>query len=323
MAGSREYLYIVQESALNTPMVTPVLDTNAIYIRLTEGNAFNMSAAQQFVEIPFGGGLNIPGEQVSDRYALEGALKTKLYPSQAAFLMGWATTRVNSGGTAPWVTTNAVGDLASCSVYHAIQQSDGTYKKRQYGGCKITSCGLEVSTESTVASLNLGIMGSQQFGYAAESTTDPTTLFALLDTHYPYGPYTFTMTSGGLSIASTRTSYSSLNINIQNFIDGAYFENMHRSTLQFCGRKTTLQANLLFKPSPDDRAVYEAITAQAVSAVFTNGVTLQNMTVNMHGKNNITELPYDLPIDKHFETQLKLVNNYDTSIPEDFVVTFA
>src|SRR5947209_1426454 len=132
MAVSRQYVMIVREGALLTPVANPVAGTDSIYIRLTED--FTMQPTMEAATIPYGGGVAIPADQVCDHYRLDGQLRTKLYPQQAAFLLNWAAFRINATQDQPWTTTEPAGDLASCSVYHAVRRSDGTFSLKRYGG---------------------------------------------------------------------------------------------------------------------------------------------------------------------------------------------
>ena len=88
--------------------------------------------------------------------------------------MQWAAQTINAGQTTPWVTTEPPGDLASVSIYHAITRSDGTIKRRVYLGCKVDGWDLDVSEDSTIATLSLDISGSTPQGNQFDSSTDPT-----------------------------------------------------------------------------------------------------------------------------------------------------
>src|SRR4051812_36817788 len=123
--SAREFLWIVKESSLGTVMTSPTAGTDSIYIPLVDGNSFSMVAEPVIEEIPYGGGLAVAAEAISDHYGCKGQLKTKLYPSQAAMLLGLLMTRVDGAG-APWITSEPTGDLASVSIYHAVRRSDGT-----------------------------------------------------------------------------------------------------------------------------------------------------------------------------------------------------
>ena len=176
MANStaREFLYIVQESALGTPVTSPTIGTNSIFIRLPDSNAFSMVAEPVQQEIMYGGGLAKTAEIVSDHYQLQGTLKTNLYAAQAQFLLNWSAQEINSGGTSPWTTSELPSDLASCSIYHAIRMNDGSYLRKVYSGAKVSSWQIEVSRQSTYATSVLGITACTQTGYGT-LTGDPTT----------------------------------------------------------------------------------------------------------------------------------------------------
>lgn len=331
MAAAREFLMLVKESALNTPMSAPVAGTDLIYVRLTDGNAFGAQTKPVYERIPYGGGVAIMTDYVTDHYMVQANLKTNLYPTQAKFLMDWATTRINTAQTTPWVTTEPPGDLASVSAYYAVQRSDGTFLRKRYGGCKVSSCTINISRDGTVAKLNLGITACRSFGnaYPGESATDPdaTEFPAPSDSSYPTGPYTFVQTAGHVVIrtsgAAVRSKYENLDISFANKLDGAWFETAGLQVLKFTGRDSKLDANLLFQATPDDRSVLESATPQVASVEFHNGTTGQNMTINYHAKNFITDLPYDLALDKIYRIKMTLENAYDLSAGSDLDVTFA
>jgi hypothetical protein len=324
---AKEFLWIVQESALNTPVALPVTwpttSANAFYIRLSDGNSFSMIAKPIHQKIPYGGGYAVTSEVVSDHYTCEGTLKTQLYGSHAAMLLGWALTR--NDGTNPWTTSEPVGDLASCSVYHAVRRSDGTYERKVYSGCKVTSCDISVSRSSTTAMLTLGLKACKSAGNQMDGTTDPTSdaFPAPTEVEYPLGPYTFKMTSGGLTVASVRTGYEDLSIKVQNALDGRWFETSFLQVNQFCGRNSTFDATLYLKATPNDRTAFEAITAQSCALAFTNGVMGQNLTIQFNGQNRITDLPYDLPLNRAFMQKLSLVNLFDQTAGQDISISFA
>ncbi len=227
---------LVIESALNTAKTSPSGAGEIIYVRLSDG-FFTMVVEPVFEEIMYGGGLAIPAEEISDHYICKGTLKTKLYPAQAPFLLKWATSRINTGQTSPWTTTEPPGDLASVSVYHAIQYSNGTVRRKRYSGTKVSSMRLEVSRGSTSAMLTLDLQACKAYGNAIDSSSDPNgTEFPLpAETDYPLNPYTFKNTGGNLKIASTTSAYESISIACQNALDGRHFETASLTINQFCG----------------------------------------------------------------------------------------
>lgn len=321
---AREFLLIVQESALGTPVASPVIGTNSIFIRLVDGNAFSMVAEPVQMEIAYGGGLAKTSEIVSDHYQLQGTLKTVLYASQAQFLLNWAAQEINTAQTVPWTTTELPADLVSCSIYHAIRMNDGTFLKKVYSGAKVSSWQIQVSRQSTYATISIGITACTQTGIGTLSG-DPTTLLPTpTETQMPLGPYTFAQTAGGLTVGGVaRTQYGALTIAVQNALDGQWFESAGLSILNYHGRKSKLNADLYLKVTPDDRSAYEASTAGAASVVFTNGVTGQNLTLQFNGQNKITKLPYDLPLNTAFLQKLELTNVFDQSAAQDISFSFA
>ena len=323
-SAAREFLYIVQESALGTPVTTPSVGTTSIFIRLIDSNAFSMIAKPVQVKIPYGGGLAKNSEIVSDRYACVGNLKTNLYGSQAAFLMGWAATEINAGQTLPWTTTELPNDLASCTVYHGIQTSTGVFLKKAYGGCKVSSWKIEVSDQATVTSLSLGLTACTQSAMGTLSGDPTTALPTPTEAEMPLGPYKFTMLAGGLTLGgASRTQFSSLAITGTNALDGQWFESAGLSILNYHGREVMLESDLFLKLSPDDRSAYEAASATAAVVVFTNGVSNQNMTIDMKGENVITDLPFDLPIGTAFKQKLQITSTLDQSAGTDLAISFA
>src|SRR3954471_20775684 len=216
--AAREFVWIIKESALNTAMATPTAGTDSIYLRLTEGNSFSMAADTIIEEIPYGGGLAVCGEAIADKYSVKGTLKTRLYPAQQALLMDWGLSRINAAQTTPWTTTEPPGDLASCTVYHAIKLSDGTYRRKKFTGVKVDAVSIDVSSKSTSAMLTLTLTGCKALGHALDTTSDPdaTEFPAPAESAYPTAPYTFKHTSGGVKIGSIRTAYDSLSIKVDN-----------------------------------------------------------------------------------------------------------
>jgi hypothetical protein len=186
----------------------------------------------------------------------------------------------------------------------------------------VASGAIEVSRQSTTAALSLGLVACKCVGNAMEGTTDPTsTVFpAPQETDYPVGPYTFHHTSGNLTIGSARTQYRSLALNFQNKLSGNFFEGQSLGALRFCGRESTLAADLYLKATPDDRSAYEALTAQTVSLTFNNGT--HTAVINYGAKNLITDLPYDLPLDQAYFLRMTLANLWDAGAGQDIALSF-
>jgi hypothetical protein len=322
-----EFLMLVRESSYGTPVANPVVGTDAFSIRLTEGNAFSMHARPVIQELPYGGGLAVTAEAVSDFTEVQGSLRTKLYPSQAAFLLGWLLTRVGADQSSPWATTEPPGDLASVSAYHAVRRGDGTYQRTRYAGVKPLAGRLECSRSDPVWKLSLDLQAQRNVGNPHDGSTDPTAAEfpAPAEADYPTGPYLFLHSApqggqGGFQVGTVRTQYESLALTVENALDARPFESRFLQVCSFRGRASTLEAHLRLKATPDDRAAYEALVAQATRLTLNDGT--HTCVLDFRGQNTITKLPHDLPLDKVFMITLALKNRWDPAAGGDVQVSF-
>ena len=320
-----EFLMIAKESALGTVMGTPVLGTDKFYLRLTDGNSFSMQAVPQYVDIPYGGGEAITVESLSEYTDCKGTLTTKLYPSQAAILFNWAQNRINSGQTSPWTTTEPPGDLASMSVYHAYQRSDGTLKRTRYAGVKVTRWQIAASATDPVFKLTLDLQAVKEVGNPIDSSSDPdaTEFPAPADTDLPSGPYLFRHSSGGLLLGSSsgtvRTQYDDFSLDVTNTMDARPFESQFIQMIAFRGRASMLNATLRLKATPDDLTSFLSGTAQRAQLTLANGTT--TTVIDYKSSNKIRQLTRDLPLDRAFMYRLQMKNVRDASAGTDISVT--
>ena len=328
---AREFLMLVEESSFGTPVTTPTLGTQAIYIRLDDGNAFSMRAKPKIYNIMHGGGLAIKTIQGSDVTMVAGTLKTKLCYSQASFLFNWATTRINTAQTAPFTTTEPAGDLVSMSVYHAIQRSDGTYKRTQYPGTKVAKLSLNTTAENQIVDFSLDLVAQKKLGNTFDPGPpgDPTsTIFPApaLESSYPTDLVTFTHAAGGLTIGgTTRTMFGELAFEMTNALDARTYESRWVQIIRSLGRDSSLTVKNLYVPSPDDRSTYEIQTAQSATLLFTNGT--HTITLGFEGNNQFNSVDDDLPLDKVYEQQFVLQNQWDpaalSGVGQDFLFSYS
>jgi hypothetical protein len=332
----REYLMIVEESAYKTPVASPVVwsqsttyglaNAQAYYLRLDGGNAFTMRPRPVQVSVPYGGGVAIEAFRVSDKAELKGQLNVKLCVGQAPFLLSWAGQRI-TGGTAPWTTSEPNGDLASCSIYHAIVRSDGSVKRRVYLGCKVDSWALSVSEDSTVSTLSMQISGSTPQGNQFDSSTDPTagTFPAPADNNFPIDPYVF-LHLGGTSFVTyggaVRTQFTEMNINSTNILARRFYANRYIQLLRFMGRKTTVSTKLQYPlAAQDDRTNYEATASETASIELGNGT--HSVTFGLNGQNVLGPLEDDLALSDIYFQSSTSNNMLDSTAGSDFTLTFA
>ncbi len=332
---SREYLCIVPESAFGTPAAaTPSVATpytynanattpNCFYARLDGGNAFSMRPRPVMVAVPYGGGVAIDAFRVSDKTALTGKLAVKLYsgaavaagtPGLGGFLLSWAAQQVNAAQTAPWTTTEPPGDLASCSIYHAVQYGIPTsystpYRIRAYSGCKVDAWDIDVSEDGTIATLSLDITGSQPAG------TDPTQVQfpPPTEVEVPINPYVFTQST--LSIGGSRTQYQSVKISGRNVLAKRFWNQKYVQLQRLVGRSTTIEAVNFYRQVPyvgasnDDRTTYESLTVQTVSFALTN--TYHSITATLNTANVITTLEDQLALNDLYTEAITATNQWD------------
>lgn len=318
-----EFLWIVKESAYGTPMASPVAGTDSVYVRLADSNSFGMVADPIFNETPYGGGLDTCADVTVDHFDVKGSLSTLLYPSQAALLLSWALTPINTGQTSPWTTTEPAQDLASCTVYHGIRRRDGTIKRHKYTGVKVAAATIACSRQAPRATLQLDLVASKEVGNPVDSSSDPTgTEFPEpADTAYPVGPYVFSNTAGLFKVGSFLSQYSDISFKVQNKLDPQWYENHWVSTCGYKGRAVTLDATVLLKASPDLRSGYLSLANQDVEVTFSDGVSGHTATkLDFNLKNYIARVPYDLPLGGEFWQKLSIKNRYDPA-NGDFALT--
>jgi hypothetical protein len=330
---SREFLMLVQESAFKTPVASPTVMTytgtppaspTAFYIRLDGSNGFTMRPRPVQVEVPYGGGLAIPAYRVADKLECKGRLTTQLYAGPLSqFLLQWASQAINTAQTSPWTTTEPAGDLASVSIYHAIQRIDGSVKRRVYLGCKVDSWDLGISEDSTIGRLSLDITGSTPQGNQFDSSSDPTaaTFPAPATNQLPYGPYVWINASGGLTlVGAARTQFQSVRISSRNSIAKRYWASRFLSIMQFVGRATTFEAVNAYAPTPDDRTSYEGLTTGSATFELNNGTN--SLTISLNTASVITTFEDQLPLNDLYTQTMTITNQWDPTVGSDLSLSF-
>jgi hypothetical protein len=337
MAGSpREWLMIVKESAYLTPKATPVTwntsstyglaNADAYYIRLDGGNQFSMRPRPTgIVNVPYGGGSDIPAYMVSDKIECKGQLTCKLSVAQAPFLLSWLCQRV-VGGTVPWTTTVPVGDLASCSLYHAIMRPDGSIQRRVYLGGKCDSGTATITESSTVCTLQLNISASTPQGNQFDSSSDPTsTVFpAPVDNEFAVDPFVF-LHAGGSSFVTyggaVRSQFTDLTLTVTNELARRWFANRFVQVLSFVGRKSSVACKLLYPlAAQNDRAAYEGLVSNTCSIELNNGT--HGVTANFNAQNVLTPFEDDLALNDLYFQSSTSNNQWDPVAGADFTLAF-
>ena len=318
-----EFLWIIKESAYGTAMTSPTAGTDSIYIRLAGANRFTPRPVPGYVTIPFGGGFAKEGYRKADKYAVAGNLQLELCYSQAQLLLDWAITRINSAQTSPWTTTEQIGDLASCTVYHGVMRDDGTIKRRRYKGVKAHDWKLSFSAQSSALMLTLGLQAQKWDGNAIDSSSDPdsTAFPAPADTDFPTDLALFQHTSTHVSIGSTLSYLESLELTGKNDMAGHYYASHFLSFDRLRGREATATCGVLYTATPDWRAALEGLTNETSSFAMTNGSN--TITIDFKGKNLVTQVNDDLRLGDVYNQTFTLTNQWDPSSSADVVFTYA
>lgn len=308
MAG--RFLYITQEAAFGTYNGSG----EAINPWLSGSNAFAYPVKPNFWEVMDGSGLNIPALSGTSTTGVSGSLTTELTYSQAEFLLGWGATRINSGQTAPWTTTELPNDLASCTCDFAYQPFDSaTFKKPRFLGMKVSNMRLSGGTDSPKMMLNLGLVGGSQ---STHTQTAPAY------TAYPTDVVLFRHLSGGFeALGAARTNFDSISITWQNVMKPYFDESQYANAVRLGGRRITVETRFRLKSTGTDRTAYEAGTQGTLELVFTNGTN--TITLDFKGKALINPLNEDFPLQE--ETYYSATMNIllDASASGDYSLTYA
>jgi hypothetical protein len=319
----REFVLLVHESAYKTPVGSPVLGTSSLYLRLAESNALTMRPKPIHVPVQRGGGQTNRAYTKATRQECTGTLKVILCYSQAAFLLGWAATPINSLQTLPYVTTEPVGDLASMAVYHAITTADGTIKRRVYLGTKVEGWNIACTGEAPLAVLTLNLRASTPQGNQFDSSVDPTavTFPPPSDTNFPIDPLLFTDLNGFVTVGTSRTQFDAITLDSKHTMDPKFFENRYLNVHRFWGRDTTIELTNYYKISPDDRTVFEGVTPETVTAEWSGGT--HTVVFTMNAQNVFNKVDDDLSLEKCYMQNLGIDNQWDPTAAGDigFTVT--
>jgi hypothetical protein len=314
-ATSREFLMIVEESAYGTPAASPVVWTqstayglshaSAYYIRLPGDNQFTMRMRPTgIVRIPYGGGVATDAAMLCDKQECKGQLTCHLSISQAPFLLSWAGVPSN-GSTTPWTYTATVGDLLSCSIYHAIIEFDGTVKRTVYPGCKVDAWSIGCSEGSTIATLTLQISGQKATGNTFDSSSDPTsgTFPEPTDANLPIDIFEWIHTSGAITIGGeARANITELNIACTNKLARSWYNSRYIQYLALLGQDLKVSSRLQYVSTVNDRQLYYQLAAEAMSIGFNNGT--HGFVLNCNSTNIYDPLEDDLKLaDTYYQTQ--------------------
>lgn len=303
---ARHFVELRQESSFGTPILIGdrTLNTNTIVPRLDGGGSYTPLMVPVTELIAGGGGFNSPACIYSDQYATAGAIAGMLYPQHTDFLFKWATTRIATGRTVPWTTTDStgvmpIGDLASISGYQGVLEAS-TVKRRRAAGLKAQTFVVQASRQAPAWTYNASVVGIRDDTNAAGTVADPdaTEFPEPAGSDYPCGPWLFSHAAGGLKIGSSRTLFDGITVTFTNTLQVLPWESKYPLMIGFYGRTITIEVGLYRKPSPDDLASFRALTALDVEVTLTNGTN--TLTMDFGTKGRWTAMSQDLPLDNAY-----------------------
>jgi hypothetical protein len=328
---AREWLMILREKSYGVPDLTTGAPTagSSCYVRLDGDNAFTARAVPMKWQIPYGGGVAKLAKSGSDAYEVKGSLKTGLYASQAGLLLGMGITPVSSDRAAPWATTDPggvmpPGDLASVSLYHGVELAGGTIVRTAYRGCKVVKGSITNQADGERRwMLSLDFQGGQvvpdsSFGGSGATAPTTTEFPDPTEADYPADPYVFS--DSGFTFDTERLFLDSLSVEWDNTLDARRFTKKYVQLIKYTGRKTALDAKLLYSAGTD-RATYQAVTAKACSLVLNNGAT--TTTLDFQGNNVLDGVDDDLAVEKAYEQGVKIIGQVDAATGNDLVLSVA
>ncbi len=300
-----------------------------IWPRLSSADSFKVMTTPEFWTIMSGSGFAVEALVGTQTTGLAATLTCPLCYAEASFLLGGALTRINSGQTAPWVTTEIAGDLASFTADYAWTNVDGTIRRKRFLGCKIVTVELSGSRDSQVVMGTFGIIGSTPQGNSFDASSDPdgTVLPEPADSVFSTDPVLFEHARSGLHINNVaRSNFQSLSFSCQSKCKAYFDESRFANLIRMNGRTVTLSGNSRLKATPDDRALYEAATnlIDVNTLVFTNGT--HTITLDFQGANYFTSIGEAFPLDEEIYFSWAVKNQLDTSETgnnPDFTFTYA
>jgi hypothetical protein len=311
----REYVMWHAESAYGTANLNAGAPRAGAhhYIRLDTGDAFTGRGRRVTTTIPYGGGFNVPYLRVGKAAEVTGSLRTILHYSQASNLLGWAF-------------TPTAGDLTSASVYHAKMRSDGTFEKRAYRGGKVQTLRLECSAGSPLLIATFNCIFSKVVPNDDLGGTDSTAISATefpgpTTSSWPNDPVLFQESSTGLKIGSTRTQYEEFGLDLNNVLDSKRYESQWVQVCKYLGRNAMLSALLRYKATPDDRAAFNALTAQDTEITFTNGVN--SIKIDFYNAALIDDVQDQLPLEGEYHQRVSVASFFDGANSADLAFTYS
>jgi hypothetical protein len=311
----KRYLTITQEAAFGTYAGAGA----AINIRLSSAGAFSPMEKPDFYTVMDGSGLGVQVLAGSQTCTLAGTLTTELTYSQAAFILGWACTRINTAQTLPWVTTELAGDLPSCTIDYGRSFFDtGVFHQHRYTGVKVASLGLSASKDSPKLMATIGLVGSTYQGNPFDASSDPTNTAPALTT-YPTDLVVFQQLKGNVKIANVaRSNFDSFNLTLTNKVKPYWDESRFANAIRLGGRSLTISSRYRKKSTVDDWTPLFNVTPLIATTQWKFDNSTHSITFGMGAASYLSSLDEESPIDEEHYYTIALMNQLDQTAAADF-----
>lgn len=304
-----QMLRLTQETTYNTFQTSAPSNQQAL-IYLPMGDGCTIQKTPMYIPLRDAGQGNRMTRRLLGRYTVGGSIKTPLFPSQAALLLGWASTFV---GTTPCL------NLHSFTVDRVMFLDDTcTPIYQRTTGCKIDKFDLMADATDSGFLLNcsIDVMGSI-YDDTITVTDFPTPSY----TSYPVdNPYEFFHLAGNLTINAARTNFSSFSLSIDNILKSFAQETPNVGNIDYFGRDITWSSKVKYK-SAADRQTWNTGALFPVSAEFNNGA--HSVTFNLEASNSFTGVGDSMPIDDYFTQTISGQALLDQTANTDLAITIA
>jgi Phage tail tube protein len=318
----KRFLRISEEAAFGVfPTSSPV----QAYVRLDQPDAFKVMTKPEFWTIMSGSGYAVQALFGSQVTTLGATLSTPLCYSQASMLLGLCQSRINSAQTAPWTTTEAVGDLASASFEFAWTTTTETIIRKRFLGCKVAQWSITCSRDAPVARLSMTLIGSVPQGNTFDDSSDPSAdaFPEPADSVFPTDVVLFQHLKGGLSLNNVaRSNFQSITISSTNSIKAYFDESRFASLIRHNGRSLKLSGVSRLKATPYDRATYETATVLASTSNLEWNNGTDTITFDFGGQSYFDSIDEQMPIDEEIYYSWDVMNQLDTSAGYDFAFAY-
>jgi hypothetical protein len=323
--ASCQWAVLTTESAYGVPTASPVLNADYLVLELLDDD-------------PLGGMEPVPNNEqlyswlacgeadraIGETYSITGTIRTLLYPTQAALLLGWAFRPVDdqevTGDEIPWVTAEPEGQMASMCLDFAYRDDAGDERKNRLLGGKVTGATLSADrgTRDGAFVLELETTWSSRTSTAAAAPAASA---------YPSAaPYFLSATQGNVVINGNTLDddFDALTIAGEYEANARFDASTVVSRIRHHRRNYTLEVQKLLTFTPDLRALRDNRTVFAASVTLdfpggtgqqTIGFTMPSARVSDDGWSR------SLPIAGDRQETLNIMAQFDRTAGYHFATT--